>query len=142
MVYRYRPGDQSRVLSPNGRGGWTPLRPLNQPGSRSCLFSRDTGGWQPGCGGWGRGAGFTCSARLMVALLPVGPLTSKASCAQGARGCPNSRQQAGSCEVQHWGFLSPLGFTHPLSMRRVSPPPAPLCVRVCFNYLRALGLLS
>ena len=82
------------------------------------------------CGGWGRGAGFTCSARLMAALLPVGPLTSKASRAQGARGCPNSRQQAGSCEVQHWGFLSPLGFTHPLSMRRVSPPPAPLCVRV------------
>ena len=22
------PGEQSRVLSPNGRGGWTPLRPL------------------------------------------------------------------------------------------------------------------
>lgn len=105
-----------------------------------CLLSRDTGGWQLGRRGGGRG--FTRSARLMAALLPVGPLTSEAGRAQGARGCPNSRQQAGSCEVQRRGFLSPLGFTHAPSMRRVSPPPALLCVRVCFNYSRALGLLS
>ena len=26
------PGEQSRALSPNGRGGWTPLRPLRGPG--------------------------------------------------------------------------------------------------------------
>ena len=28
MLFRSWPGEQSRVLSPNGRGGWTPLRPL------------------------------------------------------------------------------------------------------------------
>ena len=27
MIHAW-PGEQSRVLSPNGRGGWTPLRPL------------------------------------------------------------------------------------------------------------------
>lgn len=101
------------------------------------MFSRDTGGWQLGCGGRGRGPGFTCSARLMAALLPVRPLTSKASRAQGAFGCPNSRQQAGSCEVQHWGFLSPLGFTHPRPRGVFLPLPL-LFVFVCVLIIRGL----
>ena len=63
------------------------------------------------------GAGFACSTRLMAALLPVRPrpLTS-------LRGSV-CRQHVGLCEVQRWGFLSPLGFTHPLSIKCIFPSP-------------------
>ena len=47
------PGEQSRVLSPNGRGGWSPLRPLRGIGEGTgnplqcdCLENpRDGGAW-------------------------------------------------------------------------------------------------
>lgn len=52
-----------------------------------------------------------------------GPLTSsRGRRSAGARGCRNCRQHAGLCEVQLWGFLSPLGFTHPLSIKHAFPP--------------------
>lgn len=76
-------------------------------------------------------------------LWGLGLLTSpRASSTQGARGCRNCRQ-AGSRKVQLWGFLSPLGFTHPLSIRRAcSPLGFLLGVRVRFNDSTALGWLS
>lgn len=56
---------------------------------------------------------------------------------QGARRCRNCRQHAGSCEVQHWGCLSPLGFTHPLSIKCVSPHHPLFFVRVCALIIRS-----
>lgn len=87
-----------------------------------------------------RRKGFSCSTRLMAVLLPVGPWPAditERQCVQGACGCRNSRQHAGSCEVQHWGCLSPLGFTHPLSIKCVSPHPL-FFVCVCALIIRWL----
>lgn len=99
---------------------WFP--PLSSLGvMASCYPETRVGG-----NGASEGAGCARSTRLMAALLPVRPrpLTS-------LRGSV-SRQHAGSCEVQCWGFLSPLGFTHPLPIKSVSPPRLFfLCVRVC-----------
>lgn len=99
----------------------------------SCYPDTQVGGnWAAG-GGGGRVAGFTCSTRLMAALFPVAlwpaDITER-QCVQGAQGCRNCRQHEGSCEVQRWGCLSPLGFTHPLSIKCVSPLSFSLCACV------------
>lgn len=77
----------------------------------------------------------------MAVLLPAGPWPTdiiERQCVQGARRCRNCRQHTGSCEVQHWGCLSPLGFTHPLSIKCVSPHHPLFFVRVCALIIRWL----
>lgn len=87
-----------------------------------------------GSGPWRR-SGLARSTRLMAVPASCGthgPLTSLRG-RRGTRGtgCRNCRQHAGSCEVQLWGFLSPLGFTHPLSIKRVFPSRFSFFVCVC-----------
>ena len=43
------PGEQSRVLSPNGRGGWTPLRPLRGTTSLASRFVHGVSGPLSNC---------------------------------------------------------------------------------------------
>lgn len=102
----------------------------DQPGSGGFLLSRNTCGWN-----WAlEGAGSACS---MLHRADGSPASCEARPLTSLRGSV-CRQHAGSCGVQRWGFLSPLGFTHPLSIKSVSPLSFPFFVCVCVLIIRWL----
>lgn len=71
----------------------------------------------------------------MAALLPVGPrpadITERPAVCRGHAGVATAGSTRGHVKFSSGVFLSPLGFTHPLSIKRLSLPLAFLSLCAC-----------